>query len=150
MGFSTNVKKYVVMFITKDDYVNIASDALSIVEQSDDTKRETAEKAAQEEIAGYLRGVYDTDAIFAATGDNRNPLIVMVYCDITLYHLICSRPQKMGYDLREKRYDYAISVLKDIQSGKLAPNLPHPASTTDPNQYNKIQFDPGIKNNYFW
>ena len=45
-----------------------------------------------EEISGYLRPVYDCKAVFSATGDDRNRLIVMYTADIALYHMVAIVP----------------------------------------------------------
>ena len=90
-------------YLTIDDYVQVSSDALKIIQQSDDDRRYRAEQAAQEEISSYLRSRYDVTAIFDDDVTNRNMQVVMYYCDIVLYNLVCSLPQKMGYELRKER-----------------------------------------------
>ena len=79
---------------------------------------------AIEEMAGYLRPVYDTEAVFSVTGDDRNRLIVMYTADIALYHLAASQPQKMGNEIRKERYEQAIKWLEGVQAGKIVPDLP--------------------------
>ena len=75
------------MFIDNEDYrVVIGDAALKVVSQSSPENIANAEAEAIEEISGYLRPVYDTGAIFAATGGDRNRLIVMYTADIVLYH----------------------------------------------------------------
>lgn len=114
------------MFLTPEDYkVVIGTTALNVTTQTDNENRERAEAEAIEEISGYLRPKYDTDAIFTAEGKNRNPHMVMITCDVALYHLTSSTPQKMGMEIRKERYDRAIQWLEDVQSGKVVPNLPH-------------------------
>ena len=83
-----------------------------------------AETEAVEEISGYLRPVYDTDAVFAAAGADRDRLLVMRAADIALYHMSAALPQKMGAEIRKERYDRAIRWLEDVQSGKIVPALP--------------------------
>ena len=89
-------------FITTDDYIMIGASALEIVQQADAGNRENAEKEAIEEVAGYLRSRYDVDAIFAATGEERNDAIVMRCCDVVLYHLASSRNQRQGMEIRKE------------------------------------------------
>ena len=75
------------MFIDTEDYKVVIGDAaLKVVSQSSPENIANAEAEAIEEISGYLRPVYDTAAIFAATGNDRNRLIVMYTADIVLYH----------------------------------------------------------------
>lgn len=113
------------MFIDNEDYrVVIGEAALKVISQSSPENIANAEAEAMEEIAGYLRPVYDTDAVFSASGDGRNRLIVMYTADIVLYHLTASQPQKMGSEIRKERYDRAIKWLEGVQAGKIIPDLP--------------------------
>lgn len=113
------------MFVTDEDYrVVIGEAALKVVSQTSADIRAGAEREAMEEIAGYLRPVYDTEAAFKAEGDNRNRLIVMYACDIALYHMTAAMPQKMGSEIRKERYERAIKWLEGVQAGKIIPALP--------------------------
>ena len=115
----------VIMFIDKEDYKVVIGDAaLKVISQATPENISIAEAEAIEEISGYLRPVYDTKAIFEATGEERNRLIVMYTADIALYHLIASQPQRMGSEIRKERYDRAIRWLESVQSGKIVPDLP--------------------------
>ena len=111
------------MFIDNEDYgVVIGEGALKTVSQSTPENIANAEAEAIEEISGYLRPVYDTAAIFSASGADRNRLIVMYTADIALYHL--TQPQKMGSEIRKERYERAIKWLEGVQSGRIVPALP--------------------------
>ena len=113
------------MFIDNEDYrVVIGEAALKVISQSSPENIANAEAEAMEEIAGYLRPVYDTDAVFSASADDRNRLIVMYTADIVLYHLTASQPLKMGSEIRKERYDRAIKWLEGVQAGKIIPDLP--------------------------
>lgn len=113
------------MFITDEDYkVVIGDNALRIVSQVSAENRANAETEAIEEIAGYLRPKYDCPAIFSAEGESRNKLVVMYACDIALYHMAASMPQKMGVEIRKERYERAIKWLKDVQAEIILPDLP--------------------------
>lgn len=113
------------MFITTEDYkVVIGESSLNVVTQADAANRQKAESEAIEEISGYLRPKYNVNAIFAATGTDRNSYLVMIACDIALYHLITSQNAKMGLEVREKRYERAIKWLEGVQKGTIVPNLP--------------------------
>lgn len=112
------------MFVTEEDYKVVVGDSsLKTISQVSEINRENAECEAMEEISGYLRPKYDCDAIFAATEEKRNRLIVMYTCDIALYHMSASLPQKMGTEIREERYKRAIEWLQGVQSGKIVPDL---------------------------
>lgn len=113
------------MFINDEDYrVVIGEQALKVISQISDDNRANAEEEAIEEISSYLRPKYDTSALFSAEGNERNKLIVMYTCDIALYHMAASLPQKMGTEIRKERYDRAIKWLEGVQAGKNVPDLP--------------------------
>lgn len=113
------------MFIDNEDYKVVIGDAaLKVISQASPDTVTNAEAEAIEEMAGYLRPVYDTDAIFSATGNSRNRLVVMYAADIVLYHLTASQPQKMGSEIRKERYERAIRWLEGVQAGKIIPDLP--------------------------
>lgn len=138
-------------FVTEDDYIVVGSDALKVIQQSDEGKRHLSEQAAQEEIGGYLRGRYDTKKIFASRDIERNMQIVLYFCDIALYHMVCWLPGRLGLEIREKRYKQAIEWLERVQAGKVVPELPTltgPAGEED--YYNPIRYGAGQKNNYDW
>ncbi len=65
----------------------IGDAALKVVSQSSPENIANAEAEAIEENIRLSPPVYDTAAIFAATGNDRNRLIVMYTADIVLYHL---------------------------------------------------------------
>lgn len=113
------------MFITDEDYkVVIGDQALKVVSQVSQENRVNAETEAMEEIAGYLRPKYNTEAVFSAAGTDRNRLVVMYTCDIALYHMAASTPQKMGMEIRKERYERAVKWLEGVQAGKIVPDLP--------------------------
>lgn len=110
------------MYVTENDYVVIGADALTILQKSDASRREVAERSAAEEITGYLGARYDMQAEFARTDMERNSKVVLVFCDLVLYDLVCSLPQRMGYEIRKQRKDDAIKWLDAAKRQNL--NLP--------------------------
>lgn len=125
MLYSLLIERGKGMFITEDDYrVVIGESALKITTQASEESRIDAEQRASEEISGYLRPKYDCRKIFEAQGEERSGQIIMYTCDIALYHLASSLPQKMGMEIRKERYDRAIKWLEGVQSGKIVPDLP--------------------------
>ena len=139
------------MFITEKDYKTVIGDnALRVISQTSQEVRTNAEYQAQEEIASYLRPRYDTQAVFAAQEDNRNRLIVMIMCDIALYHMAAALPQKMGPDIRKERYERALKTLEGIQAGKILPDLPQPQPTTDGSSPSSLNWAAEPKLNHYW
>jgi phage gp36-like protein len=89
---------------------------------------EICEDRAVSQMRSYMNKIYDCDAIFAARGDERHPLILMFALDIAIYHIFCQHnPYKMSA-IRKERYDRAIEWLQSVMSGDVtidgAPLLP--------------------------
>lgn len=138
-------------FITDDDFrIVIGDTALKVISQVSEENRMNALAEAEEEIAGYLRPTYDTNAIFSAVGDDRNRLIVMHTVDIALYHMAASLPQKMGTEIRKERYERAIRWLTDVQSGKIVPSLPTATDTTTGQELSSITYGSQPKRHNNW
>ncbi len=139
------------MFIQDIDYkVVIGESALKVVSQADQETRANAELEAVEEISGYLRPKFDCERIFGAEGDKRNRQILMFACDIALYHMAASLPNRMGMEIREKRYENALERLKQIQSGVIVPDLPEATDDAGESAAPSIRFGskPCIDNSY--
>jgi phage gp36-like protein len=113
------------MFLSIEDYKAVCGDdALNVIQQSDDANRERSERYAIEEISSYLRSRYDIAAAFAAAGDARNQQLVMLTCDIALYHLASWLAKRNGFEIRQLRYERAIKWLETVQKGNASPDLP--------------------------
>lgn len=138
------------MFLTSEDYSAVCDAAtLDVIQQSDDATRQRAEAYAIEEISSYLRARYDMTAAYAATDEERNRQLVMMTCDVALYHLIAWLPKKMGFEIRETRYKSVISTLVDVHN-KLQMNLPLYTSDTDTDAGNPVKFGSMKKNRNDW
>ena len=97
-------------------------------ETSDEAIIEICEDRAIEEMRSYLDKFYDCNAIFGATGSDRNQLVLMMALDIAIYHIFCQHnPYKIS-DVRKNRYERAVEWLKAVAAGKItiadAPRLP--------------------------
>jgi phage gp36-like protein len=121
-------------FITLEDYdASIHREILDALLRHDSPTEDSAiieicEDRAIEEMTSYLNKFYDTDAIFSATGADRNQLVLMMALDIAIYHIFCQHnPYKIS-DVRKARYDRAVEWLKAVAAGKVtianAPRLP--------------------------
>lgn len=112
------------MFLTLDDYRSVCDDyEFKQITQNDDI-RLTAEAAAMEQIASYLRHRYDIDRAFATSGTTRNSMLVQCAVNIALWLMIHRLPQNMGHERRECLYNDSVKWLRDIQAGKASPDLP--------------------------
>lgn len=121
-------------FITLEDYdASIHREILDALLRHDSDIEDSAiveicEDRAIEEMTGYMDKFYDCDAIFNATGSDRNQLVLMMALDIAIYHIFCQHnPYKIS-QVRKDRYDRAVEWLKAVAAGKVtianAPRLP--------------------------
>ena len=116
-------------FIQTSDYnASIHREIIETITRGDDEVVEICEDRAVDEMRSYLSGRYDCNAIFAARGDERNTLILMMAIDITIYHIFSiHNPQKLS-QVRVDRYNRAVEWLKAVAAGKIsiadAPLLP--------------------------
>ena len=116
-------------FIQTSDYnASIHREIIETITRGDDEVVEICEDRAVDEMRSYLSGRYDCNAIFAARGEDRNTLILMMAIDITIYHIFSiHNPQKLS-QVRVDRYNRAVEWLKAVASGKIsiadAPLLP--------------------------
>jgi phage gp36-like protein len=137
------------MFLSTEDYTAVVDAAtLEVINQSDATKLERAERYAIEEISSYLRSRYDVAAAFAATGEARNGQLVMIACDVALYHLVSWLPKRMGFEIRQLRYERAVEWLASVQAGKASPDLPPLVDNSGQDVGNPIRWGSMEKNDY--
>ena len=139
-------------FLVEEDYRVVAGEtALKVLQQHDEAIRTRAEKVAIDEIKGYLATRYDANQVFKTRLEKRSDVIVMRTVDVALYHLVSASPQRMGVEIREKRYEQAIKWLQEVQKGNIAADLPKqmgPNGEEDINQ--RIRYNAGQKNTYDW
>lgn len=116
-------------FVTPYDYdATVHWDILDALIREDSALIEICEDRAIAEMRSYLSKRYDCDAIFGATGDARNQLVLMMVLDIAVYHLFCiHNPQKLS-QVRKDRYERAVAWMKAVASEDIsidgAPLLP--------------------------
>lgn len=108
-------------FIDIEDYdASIHREILDALTRSDESIVEICEDRAIAEMRGYLGVRYDTDTLFAATGNMRNQLVLMMAIDIAVYHLFCiHNPQKLS-QVRKDRYERAVEWLKQVATFKIS------------------------------
>ena len=108
-------------FITIKDYdARIHGEILSALVRNDEAIVEILEDQSIALVRSYLGSRYDCDAIFSATGSDRNSLILMMALDITVYNIFCvHNPQKIS-QVTKDRYDRAVEWLKEVNAGKVS------------------------------
>lgn len=118
-------------------------------DQLNSPKLSEAIKAGIAEVKSYLTQ-FDIDAIFSATGDNRNPIILLYAKDISVWHFIQLANPNVELELRKVRYETAVKFLDKVQSGKAVPDLPHKAADAEGTGNTIIKWGSNPKrNNHF-
>ena len=113
------------IFITEEDFSpSIKADNLTAIIESSPDILDIVELWAIEKITAYLFQLYDTEAIFSATGTDRNPLIVSMACKIMLHELYGRLPKVKIPDYRQGQYDETITFLEGLRDAKNALPLP--------------------------
>lgn len=94
-----------------------------ISEQDDATVLQCID-AAVSEIKSYLASRYDVQAIFSASGTQRDPLILENTKVIAVWNLIRLSNSELIYQQWRERYDRVIDYLKQVNAGQITPDLP--------------------------
>ena len=109
------------MFLNSDElYTHLFPESISAISGTDERLLLAAISGAISESQGYLNH-YDIAAIFAKTGDDRDALLLIWLKDIAVWHYINIARPAIDYDVRERRYNAAISWLKGVQKGDIIP-----------------------------
>lgn len=112
------------MYLTVEElYTHLHDETVNVISRKTEAIPLAAIDAAIAEAKSYLHD-YDAGVIFKARGNNRNPLLLMFVKDIAVWHFVNLGNACIDMDLREKRYDSAISWLRLVQKGDLSPDLP--------------------------
>lgn len=102
--------------------------------------------AAIAEVKSYL-SAYDKTAIFGATGNARNPIILLYTKDVAVWHYINLCNVDVDYEERRERYEKATEWLGRVQSGKVVPELPVPEVENTPDGRGFIKWGSNTKRN---
>lgn len=113
------------MFIDTSELKSVIYEyQLNQITENDSTITAMGIDAAIVEVKSYLRGRYDVEAIFSATGGNRNAMVLECCKVLALWHIIGLSNVDILYERIQDRYDRCISWLKNVANGTLAPDLP--------------------------
>lgn len=108
-------------FIRLEDYdASIHRDILDALTREDNAVVEICEDRAIAEMRCYLSRRYDCDKIFAATGNERNQLVLMMAIDIAVYHVFCIHNPRNLSPTRKERYERAVEWLKAVAAGEIS------------------------------
>ena len=108
-------------FVELTDYdASIHRDILDALVREDETVIEVCEDRAIAEMRCYLGKRYDCNKIFAATGENRNQLVLMMALDIAIYHIFSIHNPRNMSQIRVDRYERAVEWLKGVRKGDIS------------------------------
>lgn len=119
------------MFLTKTDLRNnIYGYQLHEITDGNDDIVDLALAAAEEELRAYFtpnnkkewldgRPHYDVDAIFSATGNDRNPVLVRHGVVIAKWWIVELASVDVIYEQAKERYDRTRQWLQDLAAGKI-------------------------------
>lgn len=113
------------------------------ITEADDDIVYMAISAAEDEVKSYLRPNnkrewldgrlrYDVDKVFAATGMDRNALLLEYTKNIAVWYICRLCNVDMIYEQLKDRYDRAIDWLKKVNKGDITLNLPTIQEPTPP------------------
>ena len=113
------------MFITVEEMRTVIYDhVMDDISENDDSKVLQCIEAAVSEMKSYLASRYDVAAIFAATGNNRDPLILEDTKVVAVWNLIRLSNSELIYEQWRERYDRVIDFMKQVSEGSITPDLP--------------------------
>lgn len=121
-------------FITKEDFkTHLKEYIINAISDNDDDILDEAINRAMAEATGYLSR-FDTDAIFATTGNERKKYANLIgyIKDIAKWHFINLSNLLTDWEVSETNYKNAITELGKIQAGKIVPkDWPYPQTETN-------------------
>lgn len=108
-------------FVQIEDYdASVHREILDALVRDDESLVEICEDRAIAEMRCYLSKRYDCDAIFSASGTERNQLILMMVIDIAVYHIFCiHNPQKLS-QIRKDRYERAVEWMRAVADEEIS------------------------------
>ena len=148
------------MFLQIEDLPSVIYNyQLEQITEGNDAIISTALAAAQEEARSYLtannmhefmdgRFVYDTEAIFAATGNQRNALILQHCIVLAKWHLIILCNADVIYEQAKERYDRSIDWLTKLAKGDVSLTILPIIKITDDQQEEQQPFSYGSRRKF--
>lgn len=128
------------MFVSLEEIkTHLYGESVLAISGEDDTILAAAIDAAVSEARGYLAG-FDREAVFSATGEARNALLLVFVKDIAVWHYVNLCNAGTELKLRQDRYERAIDWLKAVQKGAVSPDLPREDTELQPGSGDLIIF----------
>ncbi len=119
------------MFLEKAELKTVATDEIiNKIINNDDSIVEEIILESIDVVSTYLYQYFDTESIFAKTGNERNRTILKHLKGIVIYEIYTRRTKTMN-EVAKSRYDEALLWLEKVSEGKIKPPLPMRALDTD-------------------
>lgn len=111
------------MYISSTELTtHLGVEQIEAISDGDETMLTAALDAAVQEAKSYLKA-YDIAAELAKTGSQRNALLVIFIKDIAVWHFINICRVNTSLELRQDRYERAVTWLKAVQRGEVLPDI---------------------------
>lgn len=150
------------MFLQREDLKNnIYNYQVDQITEGDEGIVMQAMQAAEDEARSYMeaniyqkenqdgRLIYDTDAIFAATGEDRHALIVQQCITIAKWYIVDLCNVDIIYEQAKERYDRATAWLTKLAGGDIVlKNLPTKEISEEDTELKPFSFGSRPKFNY--
>ncbi|NHN26770.1 DUF1320 family protein [Flavobacterium jejuense] len=112
------------MFLEKIELTTKATDEIiNKIVNNDDAIVEDIILESIDVASTYLYQYYDTEVIFAKTGDDRNRTLIK-HIKAIVIHEIYKRRSKIMNEVAKESYDEAMLWLEKVSEGKIKPPLP--------------------------
>jgi hypothetical protein len=112
------------MFLQAEDIkTHLYGEIVEAISRDDEDILLASMDAAISEAKGYLAD-YNKEEIFAKSGEDRHPLLLVFLKDIAVWHFLNLSNPSSDMELRKTRYERAIDWLKGVQKGNITPDLP--------------------------
>ena len=112
-------------FLTKDELKTRSHiEIIDTITRSDDTIIDMIISESITYMKGYLNARYDVDAVFAATGTNRDPVVLKILKAIVIYEIYSSSNPQMMTQVVKDNNDRALKWLEKVQETEINPDLP--------------------------
>lgn len=128
------------MYISIEELkTHLRDETITAISGEDLTLLTMAITGAESEAKGYLHK-FDIAAIWAKTGDQRDPLMTIWLKDIAVWHFINIANPGVDFSVRERRYNAAIAWFKGVQKGDIVPDFPVPIDQNTGEEMNTSDF----------
>jgi len=112
-------------WITSADYLaKVTNDRLQQIIEADTDRLDEAETTAVAIVKDALYATYDTEEIFATSGDDRPAQVVRWCVNLALYFIYERVPDKLVPERVLQNYQDTLDTLRDIEDGKKSVDLP--------------------------